>query len=132
MIFDSVSKLCFHTCCVIILLDTMRLLFRIKYSKSAYSLVVSSISLFQRNATWLTVSKTRSAQVSFVAFDASTVSALRRVGWMLDRFTDLDVSGLRELTTASAPTMLDPHGGRRGPIDTDWGLILNASVEPEA
>jgi len=66
------------------------------------------------------------------ATDSSTVSALRRVGWMLDRFTDLDVSGLRGLATASAPTMLDPHGGRRGSIDADWGLIINSSVEPEA
>ncbi|MEZ5381767.1 MAG: type IV toxin-antitoxin system AbiEi family antitoxin [Microthrixaceae bacterium] len=66
------------------------------------------------------------------ATESSTVSALRRVGWMLDRFTDLDVSGLRGLATASAPTMLDPHGGRRGSIDADWRLILNSSVEPEA
>lgn len=66
------------------------------------------------------------------ATESSTVSALRRVGWMLDRFTDLDVSGLRGLATASAPTMLDPHGGRRGSIDVDWGLIINSSVEPEA
>lgn len=66
------------------------------------------------------------------ATGSSTVSALRRVGWMLDRFTDLDVSELRELTTTTAPTMLDPHGRRRGPIDTGWGLIVNAYVEPEA
>lgn len=63
---------------------------------------------------------------------SSTVSALRRVGWMLDRFTDVDVSGLREMASASAPTMPDPHGGRRGPIDAEWGLIVNTSVEPEA
>lgn len=66
------------------------------------------------------------------ATDSSTVSALRRVGWMLDRFTAVDVSGLRGLATASAPTMLDPHGGRRGSIDVHWGLIINSSVEPEA
>ncbi len=66
------------------------------------------------------------------AAESSTVSALRRVGWMLDQFSDLDVSALRELTASSAPTMLDPHGGRRGPIDPVWGLIVNASVEPEA
>ena len=66
------------------------------------------------------------------AAGSSSVSALRRVGWMLERFTDLDVSGLRGLATASAPTMLDPHGGRRCSIDADWGLIINSSVEPEA
>lgn len=66
------------------------------------------------------------------ATKSSTVSALRRVGWMLDRFTDLDASELRQLTAPSAPTVLDPHGGRRGPIDPVWGLIVNASVEPEA
>ena len=66
------------------------------------------------------------------ATESSTVSALRRVGWMLGRFTDLDVAELRELAAASAPTMLDPHGGRRGPIDADWGMIVNTSVEPEA
>lgn len=65
------------------------------------------------------------------ATESSTVSALRRVGWTLDRFTDLDVTELRE-PAASAPMMLDPHGSRRGPIDAGWGLILNASVEPEA
>lgn len=66
------------------------------------------------------------------AAESSTVSALRRVGWMLERFTDLDVTELRGPAAASAPTMLDPHAGRRGPIDADWGLILNASVEPDA
>jgi len=66
------------------------------------------------------------------AAGSSSVSALRRVGWMLERFTDLDVSQLRELAATSAPTMLDPHGGRRGPIDAGWGLIVNSPVEPEA
>jgi len=66
------------------------------------------------------------------ATKSSTVSALRRVGWMLDRFTGLDVTELRRQTAAAAPTMLDPHGGRRGSIDADWGLIINSYVEPEA
>lgn len=66
------------------------------------------------------------------AAESSTVSALRRVGWMLDRFTDLDVSEFRRPTAATAPTMLDPHGGRRGPIDADWGVIVNTTVDPDA
>lgn len=63
---------------------------------------------------------------------SATISAMRRVGWMLDRFTDLDVNELRDLATAAAPTMLDPHGGRRGSIDAEWRVIVNTSLEPEA
>jgi predicted transcriptional regulator of viral defense system len=66
------------------------------------------------------------------AAHASTTSALRRAGWMLDRYSDLDVSPLRAMTKSVAPTKLDPHCSRRGPIDTAWGLIINATVEPEA
>jgi predicted transcriptional regulator of viral defense system len=66
------------------------------------------------------------------AAETSTTSALRRAGWLLDRYTDLDVSSLHELTGSVAPTKLDPHSTRSGPIDTTWGLIINATVEPEA
>lgn len=66
------------------------------------------------------------------ATGSSTPSALRRVGWVLSRFTDLDVTGLHHLVAEIAPTRLDPHSGRRGTVDTDWGIIVNASVEPEA
>lgn len=53
-------------------------------------------------------------------------------GWILDRFTDLDVSGFSGLAIAPARTKLDPHGGRQGSIDTGWSGIVNTTVEPDA
>ena len=73
----------------------------------------------------MTAADTTNAQLSYVEGSLAPVAEELTL-------TDLDVSEVRELTTASAPTMLDPHGGRRGPIDAGWGLILNTSVEPEA
>lgn len=63
------------------------------------------------------------------ATESSTVSALRRVGWMLEQFTDLNVTEFRGPAAPSAPTTLDPHGGCCGPIDADWSA---RSVGPRA
>lgn len=56
-------------------------------------------------------------------------SAVRRVGWILSQFSNLNV-GLD--ARSAAPTMLDPHGGRHGPIDPRWRVIVNAKVEPDS
>jgi predicted transcriptional regulator of viral defense system len=54
-------------------------------------------------------------------------SALRRVGWMLERVCGLDVAD-RISAHDAEPTMLDPHGSRRGPIDPTWKVIVNTDV----
>ncbi|MHB8465628.1 MAG: type IV toxin-antitoxin system AbiEi family antitoxin domain-containing protein [Acidimicrobiales bacterium] len=59
-----------------------------------------------------------------------SASAVRRVGWILNHFTTLDVGDLLNLR-AVAPTMLDPHGGRHGVIDPVWNLIVNTDVKPD-
>jgi predicted transcriptional regulator of viral defense system len=57
-------------------------------------------------------------------------SAVRRVGWILERFSSLDLGG--GLGSGSvAPTQLDPDGGRRGPIDRRWQIIVNTVVQPD-
>lgn len=57
-------------------------------------------------------------------------SAIRRAGWILQHHSDLDVGGHLDARDA-APTMLDPHGGRRGPIDPTWQLIINTQIQPD-
>jgi predicted transcriptional regulator of viral defense system len=59
-----------------------------------------------------------------------SVSAVRRAGWILEHHTDLDVADSLDPRHA-APTMLDPHGGRRGPIDPTWQLIINTDLQPD-
>jgi predicted transcriptional regulator of viral defense system len=59
-------------------------------------------------------------------------AALRRVGWILANHTD--AGGLDPLLRAAAgggPTasLLSPGGTRRGPVDKDWNLRLNAGLE---
>jgi len=58
----------------------------------------------------------------------------RRLGWLLAHVAAH--SGLGDLQRLAAPdvgdpTPLDTHGERAGPRDIDWGIIVNASVEPD-
>jgi predicted transcriptional regulator of viral defense system len=59
------------------------------------------------------------------------VAAARRVGWILANNTDTKNLGkLRRATTTGAhtPSLLSPSGPRRGPVDKDWNLRLNADL----
>lgn len=61
-------------------------------------------------------------------------SVPRRLGWLLDRFRDdLDLEPLRHLALAGGdyPTRLVRALPTRGPIDSDWNLQVNSSVEPD-
>lgn len=65
--------------------------------------------------------------------DRYPLAALRRAGWMMEEFGELDGSPLLDVVAAesSEPSNLDPHGARRGRIVNRWNLRLNAPVEPE-
>lgn len=64
------------------------------------------------------------------AADVFPSSAVRRVGWLLERLGGVEVRD-RIAVRATEPTLLDPHGGRRGHIDPAWQLIVNADVTPD-
>lgn len=58
----------------------------------------------------------------------------RRLGWLLSRFRgDVDVDRLRGLARPDQgkPTLLAAGGARRGAVDPDWGIRVNAEVEPD-
>jgi predicted transcriptional regulator of viral defense system len=58
----------------------------------------------------------------------------RRLGWLLGRFRpDVDTFWLREIARPAdgAPAWLVPGNPLRGPVDPDWGLGINGSVEPD-
>jgi predicted transcriptional regulator of viral defense system len=61
------------------------------------------------------------------------VAAGRRVGWIVERFTDMRLDALAQAVSVatSEPSNLDPHGGRRGGVDARWGVRVNAVVEPD-
>ncbi|MBA8792923.1 putative transcriptional regulator of viral defense system [Friedmanniella endophytica] len=61
-------------------------------------------------------------------------AAGRRVGWVLDRFTDvddLDELAAEVVSATPTPSRLDPAGGASGCIDRDWMVFLNRVVEPD-
>lgn len=61
-------------------------------------------------------------------------SAARRLGWLLEMVRpDLDLAGLRgvALPEVAGPTLLAPSGSRRGRLDERWGVLVNATVEPD-
>ena len=61
-------------------------------------------------------------------------AAVRRVGWMVERFTGHRLDRLAEHVVArisSAPSRLHPALPLTGSVDTRWGLRLNAPVEVE-
>ncbi len=70
------------------------------------------------------------------------LSVVRRVGWLLERVASYaDTAALSEplrdlVASRSVPgrrpvDLLAAGGPRRGPSDATWGLVVNATVEPE-
>jgi len=62
-----------------------------------------------------------------------SIAASRRVGWIVERHTDIRLDALADATGAMSdePSKLDQHGPRRGPVDRRWRLRINADVEPD-
>jgi predicted transcriptional regulator of viral defense system len=58
--------------------------------------------------------------------------ALKRAGYLVESLTDLRLDDLAAVVNAGEPTMLDPHGDRRGRVDRRWNVRVNVEVEPEA
>jgi predicted transcriptional regulator of viral defense system len=58
----------------------------------------------------------------------------RRLGWLLDHLRDdVDLDRLRgfAMPGKSKPTLLGASGPSRGAVDRDWGIRVNADVEPD-
>lgn len=58
----------------------------------------------------------------------------RRLGWLLTKFrSDVEMSSLRVVADPGkgVPIPLVAGGSSRGTIDEDWGVIVNAEVEPD-
>lgn len=58
----------------------------------------------------------------------------RRLGWLLELVRDdLDLGAARALARPNQgqPTPLAANAGRRGIVDTRWGVLVNATVEPD-
>jgi len=67
--------------------------------------------------------------------DGFSLAAVRRAGWILDRFTS--TGGLDALSDVGAhryrrPSRLSPHAPDAGPVDRRWQLRVNRTVEVEA
>lgn len=63
------------------------------------------------------------------------VTAGRRAGWILDRFsTGLELEPLREALHArtASPSLLDASGPNAGEVDPRWRLRINREVEEES
>jgi predicted transcriptional regulator of viral defense system len=58
--------------------------------------------------------------------------ALKRAGHLVESLTDLRLDELATEVKTGEPTMLDPHGDRRGPVDRRWNVRVNVKVESEA
>ncbi len=63
-----------------------------------------------------------------------SVTAARRLGWLLEEFTNCD--GLDDLAAYCAQrdssiSMLFPGAERRGPISKRWQLMINRKVDPD-
>jgi predicted transcriptional regulator of viral defense system len=58
--------------------------------------------------------------------------AVKRAGHLVESLTDLRLDDLAAEVKVGEPTMLDPHGDRRGPVDRRWNVRVNVEVEPEA
>ena len=62
-------------------------------------------------------------------------AAGRRVGWILSEFADRDdLEPLRRTvrSLAASASRLDPYAADSGPVDPDWMLSINRTLEPEA
>ena len=61
-------------------------------------------------------------------------SDARRLGWLLELVRDdLDLGAMRELAQPGQgqPTLLAATGSRQGQLDERWGVLVNATVEPD-
>ncbi len=58
--------------------------------------------------------------------------ALKRAGYLVESLTDLQLDELAIALKMGEPTMLDPDGDRRGPVDRRWNVRVNVEVESEA
>ena len=61
-------------------------------------------------------------------------SIARRVGWLVERFGEVDdIEALLQAARADVgePTPLGAGGGRRGPLDRRWGLRVNVEVDAD-
>ena len=62
------------------------------------------------------------------------VSAVRRLGYLMERFTD--VPGLEQLKSSSeirntTTSLLDPQSANIGTVDKRWSLKINREVSPD-
>ena len=61
-------------------------------------------------------------------------ATIRRLGWLLDEIVDVDgLDALKRFAepAVSPPTPLDVAGPSRAPRNTTWGIVENATVEPD-
>ena len=59
-------------------------------------------------------------------------SVQRRLGWMLDEATEEPTDTLHEqIGHVSEVTPLVPAGHDKGAVDRRWGVLVNATVEPD-
>jgi predicted transcriptional regulator of viral defense system len=61
------------------------------------------------------------------------VAATRRLGWMVEHFTDVRLDELAAVISGAAdqPSKLDQHGPRRGTVERRWRVRVNTTVEPD-
>lgn len=61
------------------------------------------------------------------------VSAGRRVGWIVEQFTDVRLDALARAVAQATdePSKLDQHRERRGSVDRRWRVRVNTVVEPD-
>ncbi|MDR2108261.1 MAG: type IV toxin-antitoxin system AbiEi family antitoxin [Coriobacteriales bacterium] len=61
-------------------------------------------------------------------------AVLRRLGWILENFTnipDIDLLAKAAASLSASPSVLDYLRKREGTIDSRWSLLVNAGVESE-
>lgn len=60
-------------------------------------------------------------------------AASRRLGWIIEEYTDMRLPLLAEaaLAAADAPSKLDQHAARRGRVHPRWRVRVNAALEPD-
>jgi predicted transcriptional regulator of viral defense system len=62
-------------------------------------------------------------------------SHARRLGWLVERYAEgspeLEALVRQAAPDKGAPTPLSPGGPKRGQVDKQWGLLVNAEVEPD-
>ena len=60
-------------------------------------------------------------------------AAARRVGWILDAFSDgaPEEAERHCASLASSPSFLSPSNDRVGRLESKWGLIINQEVDPD-